>query len=118
MVKTVVRCFDTLQDCLDSFEDQNEFHYASNHEAGESAMRQEDKWWIPTPKVPPTGLSDTTRKWLLQQKDSVHQVLKAAMAINAHVLSEMEIPESYIESLPKVWKLKKPITLYKFSTNL
>lgn len=25
------------------------------------------------------------------------------MAINAQVLSEMEIPESYIESLPKVY---------------
>lgn len=32
----------------------------------------------------------------------MNQVLKAAMAINAQVLSEMEIPESYIESLPKV----------------
>lgn len=33
----------------------------------------------------------------------MNQVLKAAMAINAQVLSEMEIPESYIESLPKVY---------------
>lgn len=32
----------------------------------------------------------------------MNQVLKAAMAINAQVLSEMEIPENYIESLPKV----------------
>jgi hypothetical protein len=32
----------------------------------------------------------------------VNQVLKAAMAINAQILSEMEIPENYIESLPKV----------------
>ena len=32
----------------------------------------------------------------------MNQVLKAAMAINAQILSEMEIPEYYIESLPKV----------------
>lgn len=38
----------------------------------------------------------------------MNQVLKAAMAINAQVLSEMEIPESYIESLPKVYiQIKK-----------
>jgi hypothetical protein len=37
----------------------------------------------------------------------VNQVLKAAMAINAQVLSEMEIPESYIESLPKVINKRK-----------
>lgn len=64
--------------------------------------RNEDKWWVPTPKVPPNGLSDVTRKWLQFQKDSVNQVHKAAMAINAQILSEMEIPESYIEYLPKV----------------
>lgn len=66
--------------------------------------RKDDKWWIPTPKVPPNGLSEVTRKWLQFQKDSVHQVLKAAMAINAQVVSEMEIPENYIDSLPKVKK--------------
>jgi len=43
---------------------------------------------------------------LQYQKDCVNQVLKAAMAINAQVLFEMEIPESYIDSLPKVKKKK------------
>lgn len=83
------------QDCLDNFKDQNEFYY-------EKGPSKNEKWWIPTPKVPPNGLSDASRKWLQYQKDSVHQVLKAAMAINAQVLTEMEIPESYIEALPKV----------------
>ena len=40
------------------------------------------------------------------QKESVNQVLKASMAINAQILSEMEIPANYIESLPKVKKKK------------
>ncbi|GJN40602.1 hypothetical protein PR202_gb29846 [Eleusine coracana subsp. coracana] len=40
-------------------------------------------------------------KWLHHQKDLVAQVLKAVMAINADVITEMDIPEEYIESLPK-----------------
>lgn len=94
-----------LQECLDNFKDQNEFYYTSSKDDDDSQKknaRKDDKWWIPTPKVPTNGLSEVTRKWLQYQKDSVNQVLKAAMAINAQVLSEMEIPESYIESLPKV----------------
>ena len=77
--------------------------------------RNGDKWWLPTVKVPPSGLSDVSRKWLLFQKDSVNQVLKAAMAINAQVLSEMEVPESYIESLPKVINKRKDPPLISFT---
>lgn len=90
---------------MDNFGSQNEFRYLSKdddeNENG-SAPRKDDKWWLPTVKVPQEGLSDVSRKWLQFQKDSVNQVLKAAMAINAQILSEMEIPENYIESLPKV----------------
>lgn len=68
-------------------------------------QRKDDKWWLPTVKVPPEGLSDVCKKWLHFQKESVNQVLKAAMAINAQVLSEMEIPDNYMESLPKVYDL-------------
>lgn len=89
------------QDCLDSFEDQSEISYTSQDEEGKNS-RKDDKWWIPTPKVPPNGLSDATRKWLQFQKDSVNQVHKAALAINAQILTEMEVPENYIENLPKV----------------
>ncbi|PON50540.1 PRONE domain containing protein [Parasponia andersonii] len=89
---------------LDNFGAQNEFWYVSK-DADESEkgnfQRKDDKWWLPTVKVSPEGLSDVCRKWLHFQKDSVNQVLKAAMAINAQVLSEMEIPDNYIESLPK-----------------
>lgn len=75
---------------------------ANESEKG-GAKRKDDKWWLPTVKVPPNGLSEVSRKWLQYQKELVNQVLKAAMAINANVLMEMEIPEAYIESLPKVW---------------
>lgn len=95
----------SFQGYLDNFKDQNEFWYVSK-DADESekanAKRNEDKWWLPIVKVPSDGLSEVSRKWLQFQKESVNQVLKAAMAINAQVLMEMEIPEAYIESLPKV----------------
>lgn len=58
-------------------------------------------WCLPV-KVPSDGLSEESRKFLRSQKESVAQVLKAATAINAQVLSEMHIPENYIDSLPKV----------------
>ncbi|KAK8551229.1 hypothetical protein V6N12_039880 [Hibiscus sabdariffa] len=100
-----LRKLDTmLIDCLDNFKDQNEFYYLSkdapDSEKGKS-RRTDDKWWLPTVKVPQDGLSDKCRKNLQSQKESVTQVLKAAMSINAQVLSEMEVPENYIEALPK-----------------
>ncbi|KAK9130929.1 hypothetical protein Sjap_011416 [Stephania japonica] len=96
-----LRKLDTmLIECLDNFKDQNEFSYGSKGD-DDAAKRKDDKWWLPTVKVPPEGLSDMTRKWLLYQRESVNQVLKASMAINAQVLSEMKIPDNYIESLPK-----------------
>lgn len=92
---------------MDNFKDQNEFYYISR-DANESEKgnnkRKDDKWWLPTAKVPPNGLSEMSRKFLQYQKDCVNQVLKAAMAINAQIITEMEIPEDYIESLPKVSK--------------
>ncbi|PSS17927.1 Rop guanine nucleotide exchange factor like [Actinidia chinensis var. chinensis] len=107
-----------LIDCLDNFKDQNEFSYVSKDEESEKgkSKRQDDKWWIPTPKVPPNGLSEVTKKWLQFQKDSVNQVLKAAMAINAQVLSEMAIPENYIDSLPKNGRASLGDSIYKSIT--
>ncbi|KAK6125082.1 hypothetical protein DH2020_041198 [Rehmannia glutinosa] len=109
-----------LLDCLDNFKDQTEFYYASKDDEESQngkTTRKDDKWWIPTPKVPPNGLSEVTRKWLQYQKDSVNQVLKAAMAINAQVLSEMEVPENYIESLPKNGRASLGDSIYKSITD-
>ncbi|XP_075480677.1 rop guanine nucleotide exchange factor 12-like [Primulina tabacum] len=106
-----------LLDCLENFKDQNEFYYTSKNDDDSDKARQDDKWWIPTPKVPPNGLSEVTRKWLQFQKDSVNQVLKAAMAINAQVLSEMEIPENYIDSLPKNGRASLGDSIYKSITD-
>ncbi|XP_055830005.1 rop guanine nucleotide exchange factor 12-like [Solanum dulcamara] len=115
-----LRKLDTmLIDCLDDLYDQSEFSYASKDDESQEGKdsRKDDKWWIPTPKVSSNGLSDSMRKWLRFQKDSVNQVHKAAMAINAQVLSEMEIPESYIESLPKNGRASLGDSIYKSITD-
>ena len=63
------------------------------------------------PRVPPGGLHENSRKQLQHKRDCTNQMLKAAMAINGTTLAEMEVPESYLEVLPKVLKCCQ---LYKF----
>ncbi|PSS20867.1 Rho guanine nucleotide exchange factor like [Actinidia chinensis var. chinensis] len=106
-----------LIDCLDNFRDQNEFWYVSRDaDESEQGSQRDDKWWLPTVKVPPEGLSDVSRKCMQFQKESVNQVLKASMAINAQILSEIEIPENYIESLPKNGRSSLGDSIYKSIT--
>eukprot|EP00249_Psilotum_nudum_P014654 c24941_g1_i2 orf=466-2298(+) len=94
-----------LLDSLDSFNGA-QFWYAEQaigtpENDRTSLQRQEGKWWLPTPRVPSSGLSEDARKQLQQQRESVNQILKAALAINGQVLSEMEVPSVYWEALPK-----------------
>ncbi|XP_068647548.1 rho guanine nucleotide exchange factor 8-like [Aristolochia californica] len=108
-----------LIEYLDNFKDQQEFSYVkrdSDDSEKSNDQRQDDKWWLPKPKVPPNGLSEVSRRWLQFQKDSVNQVLKAAMAINAQVLSEIEIPDNYIESLPKNGRASLGDSIYRSIT--
>ncbi|XP_059638141.1 rho guanine nucleotide exchange factor 8-like [Cornus florida] len=107
-----------LLDCLDNFKNQNEFWYVSNDaDESEKGVQRDEKWWLPTVKVPSNGLPEMSRKWLQFQKESVNQVLKASMAINAETLSEMEIPENYIESLPKNGRASLGDIIYKSITD-
>lgn len=69
---------------------------------GKALQRQEEKWWLPIPRVPPGGLDDSSRKQLQHKRDCTNQILKAAMAINNVTLADIEVPESYLEALPKV----------------
>nr|GMC65322.1 rho guanine nucleotide exchange factor 8-like [Ipomoea batatas]GME03403.1 rho guanine nucleotide exchange factor 8-like [Ipomoea batatas] len=106
-----------LIDCLDNFSEQNEFWYVSKDaDESERGVQKSEKWWLPTVKVPPGGLSDSARKCLQYQKECVTQVLKASMAINAQILSEMEIPECYLEALPKNGRASLGDALYKSIT--
>ncbi|KAK6118676.1 hypothetical protein DH2020_047589 [Rehmannia glutinosa] len=77
------------------------YEYSSDVLCGRPSVRQEEKWWLPCPKVPGKGLSEESRKRLQQCRDCTNQILKAALAINGNVLTEMDIPTAYMETLPK-----------------
>lgn len=102
------------QDILDGFQ-ETEFWYAEQGSmSGKSRsgsfrkivqpqpQRNEEKWWLPVPCVPIGGLSEKSKKVLKEKHDRANQIHKAAMAINSGILSEMQIPDSYMASLPKV----------------
>ncbi|KAF9665129.1 hypothetical protein SADUNF_Sadunf16G0090000 [Salix dunnii] len=112
-----------LLEILDSF-DNTEFWYIDQGILAPDAdgstsfqrtlQRQEEKWWLPVPRVPPGGLHENSRKQLQHIRDSTNQILKAAMAINSITISDMEIPESYMEALPKNGKASLGDLIYRY----
>ncbi|XP_062001423.1 rop guanine nucleotide exchange factor 3 [Rosa rugosa] len=117
-----------LIEVLDSFQ-ETEFWYAEQGSISSksttsasasgsfrriSVQRNEEKWWVPVPCVPPGGLSEKSRKHLRHKRDSSNQIHKAAMAINSSILSEMEIPESYMAGLPKSGKACLGDSIYRY----
>lgn len=117
-----------LIEALDSFNDAEFWYDDRTNAVGENEsnpqQRQGDKWWLPTPKVPSDGLSAEARKQLQHQRDNINQILKAALAINGQILSEMEVPSVYWDALPKNGRsslgeaLYRTITTEKFSPDL
>ncbi|PRQ44820.1 putative PRONE domain-containing protein [Rosa chinensis] len=84
-----------------------EFGYVEGGSRAEGRNRtpgQSKRWWLPSPQVPATGLSDTEKNKLLKQGKVVHQVFKAARTINESVLLEMHLPTIIRDALPKVVK--------------
>ncbi|WOL14928.1 rop guanine nucleotide exchange factor 7-like isoform X2 [Canna indica] len=79
--------------------------------------RQEDKWWLPVPRVPHGGLHEKTRKELQHKRECTGQILKAVMAINSNTLAEMEVPESYLASLPKNGRASLGDVMYRYVTS-
>ncbi|KAI3875823.1 hypothetical protein MKX03_023746 [Papaver bracteatum] len=90
--------------------------YPLSSSNGRHSIRQEEKWWLPCPKVPHEGLSEDARKRLQQCRDCTNQILKAALAINSSVLCEMEIPSVYLETLPKNGKSCLGDIIYRYIT--
>ncbi|WVZ57558.1 hypothetical protein U9M48_007930 [Paspalum notatum var. saurae] len=78
-----------------------------------STHRNEDKWWLPVPCVPESGLTETARKDLQQKRDCANQIHKAAVAINSGVLSDMEVPESFMAVLPKSGRTSVGDSVYR-----
>ncbi|KAK4391673.1 Rho guanine nucleotide exchange factor 8 [Sesamum angolense] len=107
----------SMEATLDNFTNQHDFWYVSKDaDESEKGVQRGDKWWLPTVKVPPNGLSEESRQFLQKQKESVNQVLKASMAINAQILSDIDIPENYIESLPRNGKASLGESIYRSIT--
>uniref|UniRef100_A0A0E0CAB7 PRONE domain-containing protein n=1 Tax=Oryza meridionalis TaxID=40149 RepID=A0A0E0CAB7_9ORYZ len=114
------------QEILDSFRDP-EFWYVEQGicapDCDGSASfraafhRRDEKWWLPVPRVPPGGLRDKARKQLQHKRDCANQILKAALAINSNALAEMEVPESYLESLPKNGRATLGDIIYRYITS-
>ncbi|KAI3912544.1 hypothetical protein MKW98_021006 [Papaver atlanticum] len=115
-----------LLEILDSFRD-TEFWYvdkgigASDADGSASfrkpLQRQEEKWWLPVPRVPLGGLQESSRKHLQHKRDCTTQILKAVMAINSIALAEMEVPESFLEALPKNGRASLGDVIYRYITS-
>ncbi|KAE9618114.1 putative PRONE domain, WD40/YVTN repeat-like-containing domain-containing protein [Lupinus albus] len=114
-----------LLEILDSFSD-TEFWYVDQGVLAQDgdgpssfrqALRQDEKWWLPVPRVPPHGLNENSRKQLQHKRDCTNQILKAVMAINSITLAEMDIPESYLESLPKNARTSLGDVIYRYITS-
>lgn len=80
-------------------------------------QRQEDKWWLPVPRVLHGGLLEDTRKQLNHKRECASQILKAAMSINSITLAEMEVPESYLDALPKNGRACLGDVIYRYITS-
>ncbi|KAI5428673.1 variant 3, Rop guanine nucleotide exchange factor 3 [Lathyrus oleraceus] len=112
-----------LIEILESFED-TEFWYAENISATSPRLRaasfrkivprKDEKWWLPVPCVLPGGLSEKSRKHLTEKRDCANQIHKAAMAINSNILAEIDIPETYIDDLPKSGRGSLGDTIYNY----
>ncbi|KAL1217103.1 Rop guanine nucleotide exchange factor 2 [Cardamine amara subsp. amara] len=118
-----------LMEALDSFQ-KTEFWYAKEGSLSMKlkrsatgsfrkviVQRKEEKWWLPIPLVPSQGLSEKSRKQLKSKRESTNQIHKAAMAINSSILSEMDIPDSYMATLPKSGKESTGDTIYRQMTS-
>ncbi|PWZ15690.1 Rop guanine nucleotide exchange factor 3 [Zea mays] len=106
---------------LDSFH-KPEFWYADQRnqsfkESKKSFQRSEDKWWLPEPCVPDSGLSDCMHRELQQKRDQASQIHKMAMEINSSILSEMQVPLSYLETLPKSGRVGVGDTIYRYMSS-
>ncbi|KAJ6909700.1 rop guanine nucleotide exchange factor 5 [Populus alba x Populus x berolinensis] len=115
-----------LLEVLDSFVD-TEFWYVDQGIVApdgdgsasfrKTMQRQEEKWWLPVPRVPAGGLSDDTRKQLNHTRECTNQILKAAMAINSVALAEMDVPDTYLEALPKNGRACLGDLVYRYITS-
>nr|XP_043606704.1 rop guanine nucleotide exchange factor 1-like [Erigeron canadensis] len=113
----LVAMLDGFHDSEFSYVDRGQVERHSNASLSDSSLVQyEEKWWLPFPKVPPKGLSENTVKRLQQCRECSNKIFKAAASINGNVLTQMEVPKVYLESLPKSAKVCLGETLHHYIT--
>ncbi|KAM0855135.1 hypothetical protein ACQ4PT_049983 [Festuca glaucescens] len=115
-----------LQETLETFRD-TEFWYVDQGICapdcdGSASFRRpvhhrDEKWWLPVPRLAPGGLREATRTQLEHKRDCANQILKAAMAINSNALAEMDVPDSYHDSLPKNGRATLGDIIYRYITS-
>ncbi|RWR89663.1 rop guanine nucleotide exchange factor 14 isoform X1 [Cinnamomum micranthum f. kanehirae] len=106
-----------LIETLDSMVNM-EFWYAEGGSRAEGrgrSARHGMKWWLPSPRVPISGLSAAERKKLCFQGKFVQQILKAAKSINQNVLLEMPVPVIR-DAIPKSARASLGDDLYRAIT--
>ncbi|CAL0303287.1 unnamed protein product [Lupinus luteus] len=112
-----------IEEIFDTFKDA-EFWYAENISDDSTPLYStsfrrivhinDENWWVPDPCVLLGGLSDKSRKNLIGKQDCAKQIYKAAMEIYSNVLAEIDIPETYIEILPKNGRTSVGNTIYNY----
>ncbi|KAJ4759016.1 rop guanine nucleotide exchange factor-like protein [Rhynchospora pubera] len=105
-----------LIEVLDSMIGTEFWYEECGSKAGQDGQRQSKRWWLPSPRVPETGLSEFERKKIIFQAKVVHQVLKAAKSINEQVLLQMPLPPSVADALPKSGKTSLGEGMYQVIT--
>ncbi|XP_020248082.1 rop guanine nucleotide exchange factor 14 [Asparagus officinalis] len=103
-----------LIEVLDSMV-STEFWYAEGGSRN-NGNRQSKKWWLPSPRVPDSGLSLSQRKRLGFQGKFVYQVLKAAKSINEQIVLHIPIPDVVKDALPKSAKASLGNDIYEAIT--
>ncbi|QHO57852.1 rop guanine nucleotide exchange factor 14 isoform X1 [Arachis hypogaea] len=96
-----------------------EFWYeegGSQAERRSMSVRQSKRWWLPSPQVPSTRLSETERKRLIRRGRVVHQIFKAAKLINDIILLEIPVPTIIKDALLKAGKASLGEELYMVLT--
>ncbi|PKA64124.1 Rop guanine nucleotide exchange factor 1 [Apostasia shenzhenica] len=81
-----------------------------------SGIRPSKKCWLPSPRVPDTGMSTCQRRRLGLQAKIVHQILKASKSINEQVLLQMLIPLTVKDAFPKSGKASLGEHIYQLIT--
>ncbi|XP_019055455.1 PREDICTED: rop guanine nucleotide exchange factor 14 isoform X2 [Nelumbo nucifera] len=112
-VPALLKLDSMLIEILDSMVNTEFWYEEGGNRAEGRSMTPSRRWWLPSPRVPRSGLSVTERKKLIHHSKMVHQVFKATKAINENVLLEIPVPTIIKNALPKSGRANLGEELYK-----